>query len=95
MRYLKVPFAEADVLREIPEAMVIDGLNIDPEAECTDYLIWEVIEDYSYVNMAIYDLENKNRMYPSSEEEVAKWEALAEDKGWEIVDEKPQVDVEL
>ncbi len=96
-RYLKVPLVQADAIRKITPDMLVDGLNIDPEKEITDYLIWQVLEDpkdekeYSYIVTGIFDLENKNRMNPASEEEDEMWQSFADaNEEWEIVESLPE-----
>ena len=102
VKYLKIPLGDADAIREITPDMLVDGLNIDVEKEITDYLIWQVLKDpkdgkdYSYIVTGIFDLVNKNRMNPASEEEEEKWQAFADSNDdWSIVDSLPAQEQEF
>ena len=97
IEWIKVPLEEADAVVTIPAQFAeLPGLDIDPAADPHEYLNYTVIGDYSYVVKGIYDLENKNRMNTSSEEELALWDEIIEaNEHWELVTELPEVDVEI
>ena len=97
MRYLKIPLAEADAFKKIPTEMLVDSVHVDTEKDVREYTVFVVIGDYSYVNMAIYDLPNKGKQHYPTEEENAMWDKIAEENPtWEIVTERPpQEDVEI
>ena len=93
MEYIKVPLVEADAVATIPAQFAELGLNIDLEADPRDYLNYVVIEDYSYVIKGVYDLKNKNRMFPTSDEENEIWDSiLADNPNWDVVTSLPQQD---
>ena len=93
IEYIKVPLAEADAIATIPEQFAHLGLNIDIEADPREYLNYTVIDDYSYVVKGVYDLENKNRAFPASAEELAIWDSIiADNENWEVVESLPVQD---
>ena len=94
--YIKIPLAEADAIVQIEDSMLVEGLNIDKEKDIREYLIYHVIDGYSYVVKGLFDLENKNRMRPASEEELEKWdEFISNNPNWEEVDSLPVQEPEL
>ena len=89
-KWLKVPLEEADKITNIGAEIAVDGLVIDATADVRDYLTWRTIDGFVYVYTCLFDLPNKNRMFPQTEGEEEKWLKYADDNGYQLVDELPQ-----
>ena len=95
--FIKLPLTEAVAFNELPTELYEIGLTIPEDIiDVRDILVYSVIENFVYVKMGIYNLVNKNRMYPSSVEETEKWVALvALHENWIVVDSIPFNEVDL
>ena len=89
--WLKIRKNKINKLRKIPQFQEVSGLKINKNKETLDYLKTETIGDYIYVYMGIFDLSNKNRINPSSQEEKNKWNSFKNDNNFEVVNELPAI----
>jgi len=94
--WIKVPYNDADAFNEQPELLYSIGLDIPELDDVRDVLVYEVIDEFVYVKIGVFNLKNKNRAYPPSEEEIAAWEQFLElYPNWEKIKTFPERDPEV
>lgn len=88
--WIKIPLEEANQIVHLSDSMLVDGLNLDPTNDVREYLIYSVVDGFVYLFPAFFDLKNKNRINPPSEEESSGWLSFVASKGWVMVDKVPE-----
>ena len=89
--YIKLLTSDAikTVILITKEIADLPNLNLEIGVDIKKYLSWEDIEKYTYIRVGLFDLRNKNRLYPASKEELDMWDKIIKSNKWKTVESKP------
>lgn len=87
-RWLKLNVEEASGFDfKITEAIkkALPNLKLKVGADIREYLTWTELGDFVYIQTALYDLENKNRINKETEVETQMWDKIISENNWQVV----------